>query len=136
MQRAVCKDVFRLGRPSREATVLDIPIANDLMDTLKANADRCVGMAANMIGQNVRIIVFLDVNTYKEMFNPVITAKSKPFETEEGCLSLTGERKTTRYQKITVRYMDRTGKMHTGNFAGWTAQIIKHECDHLEGIII
>ena len=136
MIRPIVKDIFSLGQKGEPATKQDLPVGQDLMDTLAANQDRCVGMAANMIGQRKRIIIvnlgFVNV----VMFNPVIVKKDTPYETEEGCLSLTGVRKTTRYQNIEVEYLDSSWKKHRQSFSGWTAQIIQHECDHLEGIII
>ena len=108
MIKPIVKDVFFLGQKSGPATMQDLSVGQDLMDTLRANQDHCVGMAANMIG----------------------------VKTEEGCLSLTGVRKTTRYQNIEVEYYDSSWKKRRQNYSGWTAQIIQHECDHLEGIII
>lgn len=108
----------------------------DLQDTLRANREACVGMAANMIGVNKRVIIvnmgFVDV----VMFNPVLIKKDTPYETEEGCLSLTGVRKTTRYENIEVEYLDMNWKKQRQKLSGWTAQICQHELDHLEGIII
>ena len=106
------------------------------MDTLRANQERCVGMAANMIGVKKRIIIVNLGIMNVVMYNPVIVKKDTPYETEEGCLSLTGVRKTTRYQNIEVEYLDGSWKKHRQRYSGWTAQIIQHECDHLEGIII
>lgn len=136
MIRPIVKDVMFLSGRSDPATPADLPIAKDLQDTLGAHRDGCVGMAANMIGFRKNIIIvslgFADLL----MFNPVITKKSEPYEAEEGCLSLTGTRKTTRYRKITVKYQDMQMKWHTQNFSDWTAQIIQHECDHCSGVII
>ena len=130
------KDVLFLGQKSEEATELDKQIITDLHDTLSAHREHCVGMAANMIGQKKRIIIvsfgFMDM----VMVNPVIVQKSQPYEAEEGCLSLQGVRKTTRFRKIKVRYKDESFHEHTQEYEGQTAQIIQHECDHLEGIII
>ena len=106
------------------------------MDTLRANQDHCVGMAANMIGVKKRIIIVNMGIMNVVMYNPVIVKKDTPYETEEGCLSLTGVRKTTRYQNIEVEYYDSSWKKHRQSYSGWTAQIIQHECDHLEGRII
>ena len=106
------------------------------LDTLKAHTDECVGMAANMIGVKKRIIVVNMGLMNVAMLNPVILKKSGPFETEEGCLSLTGTRKTKRFREIELEYQDQDMKKHVQKFTGWTAQIIQHECDHLEGIII
>ena len=136
MIREVCRDVLFLSQKSEPATKDDMQVVQDLLDTLKANEAGCVGMAANMIGVKKRIIVvnmgFLNV----AMLNPIIVKKTGAYETEEGCLSLTGVRKTTRYQEIEVEYYDVNWKKQRGKFTGWTAQIIQHECDHLEGIII
>ena len=136
MIKQIVKDVFFLAQKSGPATKQDLSVGQDLMDTLQANQDHCVGMAANMIGVKKRIIIvnigFLNV----VMYNPVIIKKDSPYETEEGCLSLTGVRKTTRYQNIEVEYYDSSWKKHRQAYSGWTAQIIQHECDHLAGIII
>ena len=136
MVREVVHDVLFLGQKSEPATQADKQVAIDLLDTLKAHEEGCVGMAANMIGVKKRIIAvnmgFMNV----AMFNPVIVKKSGAFETEEGCLSLIGVRKTTRYEEIEVEYEDMNFKKQHQKFSGWTAQIIQHECDHLEGIII
>lgn len=130
------KDVLFLGQKSEPATKADLAIAQDLQDTLTANRDRCVGMAANMIGVRKRVII-VNMGLFNVvMFNPVIIRKERPFETEEGCLSLSGVRKTTRYERITVEYLDTSWKKHRQEYTGWTAQIIQHECDHLEGVII
>ena len=114
----------------------DIPTADDLLDTLRAHADGCVGMAANMIGINKAIIVFDDEGTLREMFNPEIVYRKGLYLTEEGCLSLQGQRKTTRHKTIKVQWQDREMHTHIKNFTGWTAQIIQHEVDHCNGIII
>ena len=106
------------------------------MDTLRANQDHCVGMAANMIGVKKRVIIVNMGILNVVMYNPVIVRKDSPYEAEEGCLSLTGVRKTTRYQNIEVEYYDSSWKKRRQKYSGWTAQIIQHECDHLEGIII
>lgn len=136
MVRPIMKDTFFLSRKSREATAADLSIGRDLVDTLQAHREECVGMAANMIGLSVRIIAFHIGGAPMMMFNPVILKAEKPFETEEGCLSLSGTRKTTRYETIRVRYQDE--KMHTRqqDYSGWIAQIIQHEIDHCNGIII
>ena len=136
MNRPIVKDVFFLGQKSGPATKQDLAVGQDLMDTLRANQDHCVGMAANMIGVKKRIIIVNMGILNMVMYNPVIVKKDTPYETEEGCLSLTGVRKTTRYQNIEVEYFDGSWKKHRQAFSGWTAQIIQHECDHLEGIII
>ena len=106
------------------------------MDTLRANQDHCVGMAANMIGVKKKIIIVNMGIMNVVMYNPVIVKKDTPYETEEGCLSLSGVRKTTRYQNIEVEYYDSSWRKHRQSYSGWTAQIIQHECDHLAGIII
>ena len=136
MIRPIMKDTFFLARPSREATAADLPIAQDLMDTLQAHRDDCVGMAANMIGQAVRIIAFHVGGAPTVMFNPVILKAEKPYETEEGCLSLRGTRKTTRYDVIRVRYQNEKLQPRQKNFSGWMAQIIQHEIDHCNGVLI
>ncbi len=136
MIKQIVKDVLFLGQKSIPATKEDICVAQDLQDTLTANRDRCVGMAANMIGVRKRIIIINMGMFNVVMFNPTITRKEGPYETEEGCLSLTGARKTTRYERISVDYLDSSWKKHRQEYSGWTAQIIQHECDHLEGIII
>ena len=136
MIRPVVRDVFFLRQKSEPATQGDLSIGQDLRDTLASNRDRCVGMAANMIGVKKRVIIVNMGPVDVVMYNPVTTRKDSPFETEEGCLSLDGVRKTTRYQNITVEYRDGTWKKHQQNYTGWIAQIIQHEMDHLEGIII
>ena len=136
MIKPICKDVFFLGQKSEAATVADKQVGQDLLDTLQAHAGECVGMAANMIGVKKNIIVVNVGFANMLMFNPVITKKAKPYETEEGCLSLTGVRKTIRYEEITVEYQDMNFEKHIQSFTGWTAQIIQHEVDHLSGIII
>ena len=136
MVKKIMRDPLFLAQKSVDATEDDKQVVTDLLDTLRANLDHCVGMAANMIGVRKRIIAvnmgFMNV----AMFNPVIVKKSGAFETEEGCLSLIGVRKTTRYEEIEVEYEDMNFKKQHQKFSGWTAQIIQHECDHLEGIII
>ena len=136
MIKPIVKDIFFLGQKSEAATKQDLSVGQDLTDTLRANQDRCVGMAANMIGVKKRIIIVNIGILNIVMYNPVIVKKDTPYETEEGCLSLTGVRKTTRYQNIEVEYYDGSWKKHRQTYSGWTAQIIQHECDHLEGIII
>ena len=121
---------------SDPATKQDLSVGQDLMDTLCANQDHCVGMAANMIGVKKRIIIVNLGILNVVMYNPVILKKDTPYETEEGCLSLTGVRKTTRYQNIEVEYFDSSWQKQRQKYSGWTAQIIQHECDHLEGRII
>ena len=136
MVREIVHDVLFLKQKSTKADKNDMQIVTDLKDTLKANHDRCVGMAANMIGYNKRIIIFTAGIMDIVMINPVIVKKAQPYEIEEGCLSLTGVRKTRRWEKITVEYQDTDFNKKRGEFTGFVAQIIQHECDHLEGIII
>ena len=136
MIRPIMKDVFFLGQRSEEALPADTAIGQDLQDTLRANQDRCIGMAANMIGVRKRIIIFNAGLINLVMYNPVILSKDTPYETEEGCLSLAGVRPTTRYQNIEVEYLDGSWKKHRQKYSGFTAQIIQHEMDHLEGILI
>ena len=136
MIRTIVKDVFFLGQKSEPATKDDRQIARDLLDTLRVHHEECVGMAANMIGEKKRIIVVNIGIGNMIMINPVILSKSGPYETEEGCLSLEGTRKTVRYEEIEIEFTDVTWKKQKKHFSGWTAQIIQHECDHLDGIII
>jgi len=136
MIKPICKDMFFLGMKSREATIADLSVGKDLRDTLAANRDRCVGMAANMIGVSKRVIIFNDDLQDQVMYNPMIVGKAGRYETEEGCLSLTGTRKTVRYTRITVEYLDETFRKQKKVFTGYTAEIIQHEVDHLDGIII
>jgi len=136
MIRDIIHDEIFLAQKSEPATAKDKKIAQDLNDTLRFYSERCVGMAANMIGERKRIIVVAVGKTILTMLNPVILRKEGPFETEEGCLSLTGERPTTRYERIEVTYQDEKMRKHKESFTGWTAQIIQHEYDHLDGIII
>lgn len=136
MIRPIMRDAFFLRQKSAPATKNDLQIGIDLQDTLKANEQYCVGMAANMIGVRKNIIIvnagFMNV----VMFNPVIVKKDGPYETEEGCLSLEGVRPTTRYQNIEVEYYDFGWKKQRQKFSDWTAQIIQHEVDHCNGIVI
>ena len=136
MIRNIVKDVLFLEQKSEPATKEDVEVINDLIDTLRANLDHCVGMAANMIGVKKRILVFSVGNIIVPMVNPVILKKENPYEAEESCLSLEGFRKTTRYETIEVEYLDGNFKKHKQIFTGFTAQIIQHEVDHFEGIII
>ena len=136
MIRPIMKDPIFLAQKSAPATVQDLPVAQDLRDTLDSHREGCVGMAANMIGVAKRIIIFDDNGSATVMFNPEIVKCSGAYEAEEGCLSLTGVRKTTRYQNIEVDYFDPSWKKQRHKYSGWTAQIIQHEVDHLEGIII
>ena len=136
MVKQIVRDVFFLAQKSETATKADLQVGRDLMDTLRANRERCVGMAANMIGVRKNIIIvnmgMLDI----VMFNPVILRKDTPYQTEEGCLSLEGVRPTTRYENIEVEYYDFAWKKQRMKLAGWTAQICQHEIDHLSGRII
>lgn len=136
MVKPIVKDIFFLGQKSEPATKADLQVGRDLQDTLNANRAGCVGMAANMIGVKKNIIIvnmgLLDV----VMFNPVIIVKSEPYDTEEGCLSLTGVRPCTRYQNIEVEYYDFNWKKQKIRLEGWTAQICQHEIDHCNGVII
>ena len=136
MIRPIVRDRILLSKKAAPATKADLPVAQDLKDTLAAYRQNCVGMAANMIGFPKRIIIVSLGLFDLVMLNPVIKEKKEAYEAEEGCLSLSGVRRTTRYQKITVRYQDEEMKTHTQEFGGQTAQIIQHECDHLEGILI
>ena len=136
MIRSIVRDTFFLAQKSDEATKSDLPLAVDLQDTLTANADRCVGMAGNMIGARKRVIIVNMDGKNVVMFNPVITKKSGPYEAEEGCLSLNGTRKTMRYRDIDVEYRDSRWNKRKGHYSGWVAQIIQHEADHLDGILI
>lgn len=136
MIKPIMKDILFLGQKSELATKEDISVVNDLVDTLSANIDACVGMAANMIGIRKRIIVFCAGNIIVPMINPVIVKKEKGYETEESCLSLTGVRKTKRYEIIEVEYLDKDFKKQKDVFTGFIAQIIQHEVDHCNGIII
>ncbi len=136
MIRPIMKDVLFLKQKADIATKEDLQIVIDLLDTLKANEEHCVGMAANMIGVAKRIIAvnvgFMNI----AMINPYIVRKANPFKTEEGCLSLLGVRKTTRYENIEVEYLDINFRKQKQKFTGWTAQIIQHEVEHCDGIII
>ena len=136
MNKPIVRDIFFLGQKSDPASRADLPVGQDLQDTLNANRDRCAGMAANMIGVRKRIIIVSLGFVSLVMYNPVIVNKSGPYQGEEGCLSLSGVRKTTRYENIEVEYLDSSWKKHRESFSGWTAQIIQHEADHLEGILI
>lgn len=136
MIREIMRDEAFLSQKAEPATLEDLPVAQDLLDTLTAHKDGCVGMAANMIGVSKRIIVFDNEGTYMVMFNPEIVKKSGPYEAEEGCLSLTGIRKAKRWQSIKVRYQNEQFQTRFKTFTGWTAQIIQHEIDHCEGILI
>ena len=136
MVKAIVKDVLFLGQKSEKASKNDIAVIDDLIDTLRANLEICVGLAANMIGAKKRVLVFAVGELIVAMINPVIVKKERPYETEESCLSLIGLRKTKRYEMIEVEYLDKNFKKQKRVFNGFTAQIIQHEMDHFEGIII
>ena len=136
MIRPIVKDILFLGQKSEPATKQDLSVGEELQDTLQANRDRCVGMAANMIGVKKKIIIVNMGMINVVMYNPAIIRKDTPYETEEGCLSLPGVRKTIRFQNIEVEYLDAGWKKHRQKYSGWTAQIIQHEIDHFEGKII
>ena len=136
MVRDICKDEGLLAQKAQPATLDDLDTSRDLLDTLIAHKMGCVGMAANMIGINKRIIAFDNEGTYMVMLNPVIVKRSGPYEAEEGCLSLTGTRKTKRFQTIKVQWQNEQYQTRIKTFTGWTAQIIQHELDHCEGILI
>ena len=136
MVREIMRDEVFLSQKAELATLEDLPVAQDLLDTLTAHKDGCVGMAANMIGVCKRIIVFDNEGKYTVMFNPEIIKKSGSYEAEEGCLSLTGIRKAKRWQSIKVQYQNEQFQIRFKTFTGWTAQIIQHEIDHCEGVLI
>ena len=137
MVKEVIHDPIILAMKSAPATEADLQVAPDLLDTLAANKDACVGMAANMIGVLKRIIVFDNEGTYMTMFNPEIIKASGPYDTEEGCLSLLGgPRKCRRYQTVKVQWQNEKFQTRIKSFTGWTAQIIQHEIDHCNGILI
>ena len=137
MEKPICKDILILSRKSTPAGREDLATARDLLDTLRANIDHCAGMAANMIGVNKRIIA-VSMNGFPiVMINPVVLKKSREtYETEEGCLSLSGQRKTTRHESIEVEFLDMAFQPHRQTYVGWIAQVIQHELDHCEGILI
>ena len=136
MIREICRDETFLAQKAAPATADDLATAQDLLDTLIAHKDGCVGMAANMIGVCKRIIAFDNEGTYMVMFNPVIVRQSGPYEAQEGCLSLTGVRKTKRFQTVKVQWQNEQFQTRLKTFTGWTAEIIQHEIDHCEGILI
>ena len=136
MIREICRDETFLSQKAAPATADDLATAQDLLDTLTAHKDSCVGMAANMIGVCKRIIAFDNEGTYMVMFNPVIVRQSGPYEAQEGCLSLTGVRKTKRFQTVKVQWQNEKFQTRLKTFTGWTAEIIQHEIDHCEGILI
>ena len=136
MIREICKEEAFLARKAEPAVPADLALAQDLRDTLAAHREGCVGMAANMIGVNKRIIIFDDQGEYQVMFNPVIVLRSGPYEAEEGCLSLSGTRKTRRFETIKVQWQNESFQTQLKTFTGWTAEIIQHEIDHCDGILI
>ena len=141
MVKEIVRDPIFLHIKSSDAEKADMETARDLLDTLIANSDRCVGLAANMIGIAKRIIAFDNgtsgnVGKYKVMFNPVIVKKSGEYEAEEGCLSLDGVRRTKRWKSIKVQYQNEKFEIRLKTYTGFTAQIIQHECDHCDGILI
>ena len=136
MIRDICKDAVLLAQKSTPATADDLALAQDLLDTLMAHRDGCVGMAANMIGVTKRIIAFEHDGRYEVMLNPVIIKRAQPYEAVEGCLSLTGRRKITRYHTIKVQWQNEKLQTRLKTFTGFTAEIIQHEIDHCEGVLI
>ncbi len=134
--KSIVKDPIFLAQKSAPATVSDLSVAEDLRDTLAAHRDGCVGMAANMIGVARRIIIFDDQGTATVMFNPEIIRHSEPYDAEEGCLSLSGTRRAKRYRSIKVQYQNEQFQTRLKTYTGWTAQIIQHEIDHCNGILI
>ena len=136
MIKPIVKDIMFLSQKSEKATEADRQVVTDLMDTLRAHTNECVGMAANMIGVKKRIIVFSVDIIQVAMINPVIIKKSKPYTTKEGCLSLNGVRETMRYDEIEVSFLDINFKPQQQKYSGWIAQIIQHEIDHCNGVLI
>ena len=136
MVREICRDTFFLAQKAAPAAADDLGAAQDLLDTLAAHRDGCVGMAANMIGVNKRIIAFDNEGTYMVMFNPQIVKQSGGYEAEEGCLSLSGTRKTRRFRTVKVQWQNEKLQPRCKTFTGWTAEIIQHEIDHCEGVLI
>ena len=136
MIRDICKDEAFLAQKAEPAAADDLGTAQDLLDTLVAHKDSCVGMAANMIGVNKRIIAFENAGKYEVMFNPVIVKQSGAYEAEEGCLSLTGRRKVRRFRTIKVQWQNEIFQLRLKTFTGWTAEIIQHELDHCDGVLI
>lgn len=136
MIRDICKDEAFLAQKAEPAAADDLGTAQDLLDTLIAHKDGCVGMAANMIGVNKRIIAFENGGKHEVMFNPVIVKQSGAYEAEEGCLSLTGHRKVRRFRTVKVQWQNEKFQLRLKTFTGWTAEIIQHEIDHCDGILI
>ena len=136
MVREICRDETFLAQKAEPAAADDLGTARDLLNTLAAHRDGCVGMAANMIGVNKRIIVFDNGGEYMLMFNPVIIRQSGAYEAEEGCLSLSGTRRVKRFRTIKVQWQNEKFQTRLKTFTGWTAEIIQHEIDHCEGVLI
>ncbi len=136
MIREICREEAFLAQPSQTADAGDLEAARDLLDTLATHRDGCVGMAANMIGVAKRIIAFEDGDGYTLMFNPQIIRAAGPYQAEEGCLSLTGRRKTERFQTVKVQWQNEKFQTRLKTYTGWTAEIIQHEIDHCNGILI
>ena len=136
MVREIVRDPIFLAQRAKPAGAGDIDVVRDLRDTLAANIDRCVGMAANMIGKNVAIITIFEGGAIMVMLNPEIVEKSGEYETEEGCLSLSGVRKAKRFREITVRYQDAKWNRRVRRLSGFPAPIVQHEVDHLNGVLI
>ena len=136
MVRDIMHDEAFLEQKAEPAVPEDLPVAQELLDTLAAHKDGCVGMAANMIGVNKRIIAFDNEGTYMVMFNPEIVKRAEPYQAEEGCLSLSGVRKAKCWKSIKVQYQNEKFQARFKTFTGWTAQIIQHEIDHCEGVLI
>ena len=136
MIREIMRDTAFLAQKAEAAAPADLQVAEDLLETLTAHRDGCVGMAANMIGVNKRIIAFDCEGEYMLMFNPEIIRKSEPYKTEERCLSLSGAREAKRWRSIKVQYQNEKFQVRLKSFTGWTAQIIQHEIDHCEGIVV
>ena len=136
MVRDIVTDTFFLRMPAQPAGPADASVADDLLDTLRANSDRCVGMAANMIGARKAIVAINDGGKLLELINPVVLKKDGPYDAEEGCLSLPGTRPCRRYRSVKVSWTTRDGKPRTRTFTGFTAQILQHELDHLAGVLI
>ena len=136
MVREIMKDTASLSQKAEITVAEDVSVAQDLLETLEAHRDGCAGMAANMIGINKRIIAFDNEGKYMVMFNPEIIKKSGPYQAQEGCLSLPGTRTAKRWKSIKVQYQTETFQTRFKAFTGWTAQIIQHEIDHCEGVLI
>lgn len=136
MIRDIMKDTLFLQIPSQPATVEDVSVGEDLLETLQAHKEGCVGMAANMIGVSKRVIAFVGEKDYEVLYNPKIVSQSQPYQTEEGCLSLEGVRPTKRFGKIKVEFQNESFQTRFRTYTGWVAQIVQHEIDHCDGIII